>query len=118
MSFIKKHKVIFIILLFLILIGLTLFLSIKIFQYNHPTHYKFNDRFIIGNTIENIEAEYGPLDFKGYTLDGLKVGRYLAEKGTASFWAQVMGDSDVDVYYYIYFDVEGIAKEVYLGRIA
>ena len=60
MSFIKKHKVIFIILLFLILIGLTLFLSIKIFQYNHPTHYKFNDRFIIGNTIENIEAEYGP----------------------------------------------------------
>ena len=31
MSFIKKHKVIFIILLFLILMGLALFLSIKIF---------------------------------------------------------------------------------------
>ena len=118
MSFIKKHKVIFIILLFLILIGLTLFLSIKIFQYNHPTHYKFNDRFIIGNTIENIEAEYGPLEFEGYTLDGLKIGRYLAEKGTANFGAQVMGYSDSDVYYYIFFDNAGIAEKIRLIRIA
>ena len=97
---------------------IALFLAFQIFKYSHPTHYKFNDRFIVGNTIENIEAEYGPLKSVGNTLDGLKVGRYLAEKGTASFGAQAMGYSDVDVYYYIYFDSSGIAEKVRLKRIA
>ena len=59
-----------------------------------------------------------PWNLKDYTLDGLKIGRYLAEKGTASFWAQVMGDSDVDVYYYIFFDNAGIAEKIRLIRIA
>ena len=30
-----------------------------IFFYYHPTHYKYNDRFIIGNTADEIIERYG-----------------------------------------------------------
>ena len=38
---------------------IVLALSISIFWYYHPTYYKYNDRFIIGNTAVEITEEYG-----------------------------------------------------------
>ena len=32
---------------------------ICVFKYYHPTHFAYNDRFIIGNTQEKIEERYG-----------------------------------------------------------
>lgn len=71
-----------------------------------------------GTPSKILKQNMAPWNLNGYTLDGLKIGRYLAEKGTANFGAQVMGYSDLDVYYYIYFDNAGIAEKIRLKRIA
>ncbi len=38
--------------------------SVLLLIYDHSTYYKYNDRFILGNTAENIVARYGEFDFK------------------------------------------------------
>ena len=43
---------------------IALVLSIGIFWYYHPTYYKYNDHFIIGNTAEEIIEEYGKWEGK------------------------------------------------------
>lgn len=72
MSFVKNNKKLFVFLLSVLILIVIVFTGIKIFQYYHPTYYKFNDRFVIGNSIENIEERYGPLDFVGYTIRWIK----------------------------------------------
>ena len=41
-----------------------LVVSIGMFWYYHPTHYRYNDRFILGNTEENIVERYGDFSKK------------------------------------------------------
>lgn len=92
--------------------GHIVFSGMKIFQYYHPTYYKYNDRFIIGNSIENIEDRYGPLQFEGYTTDGLRVGRYFADEGVPDIDIAALWRPTYDLYYYIYFNADGIAQKV------
>lgn len=114
MPLIKKRKKWLVFLLsILILIALT-FSGIRIFQYYHPTYYKFNDRFIIGNSIENIEDRYGPLEFAGYTSDGLKIGRYFADEGVPDIDIASLWSPTYDLWYDIYFDENHIAQKVSL----
>ncbi len=42
--------------------------AIGSFWYCHPTHYRYNDRFIIGSTIEQIEEKYGEM-YRWYNPD-------------------------------------------------
>ena len=41
---------------------LLLSISIGIFWYSHPTHYRYNDRFILGRSADEITAKYGAFD--------------------------------------------------------
>ncbi len=55
--------------------------AIGSFWYCHPTHYRYNDRFIIGSTIEQIEEKYGAFDVADYTeKDELYYGAYLVKE--------------------------------------
>ena len=84
------------------------------FRITHPTHPKFNDKFILGSTAEEIIDKYG--DFYSYgsvksiTGEMTAVGVYKAQEKLLlwPFYYQV------DAYYYINFDKDGKAFEVYL----
>lgn len=61
----KKKIITFCICIFIVLV-----LLIGVYWCFHPTHYKFNDRFIIGNTKENIIEKYGEFDYSKYNENG------------------------------------------------
>lgn len=86
-------------------------LSIGIYGYYHPTHYKFNDRFIIGHSAEEITDKYG--DFSKKWVDD-KTGEltrafYMISDNTPEF---IMGYDD-SLWYEICFE-NGIAVKVRL----
>lgn len=56
-----------------------LVITVGIYWYYHPTHYKFNDRFIIGNTEENIVEKYGEFAYREHGENGVTLyGEYVA----------------------------------------
>ena len=112
MTRMKKNKGMVIVFSAILVLILGIIVSGNVFRYYHPTHYKFNDKFVIDNTLENIEERYGPLEFQGYTTDGLKVGRYLAEESSPK--TDLFGHPSYDVWYCIYFNEDDIAQKVSL----
>ena len=57
-----------------------LVLSIGIFHYYHPTHYKFNDRFIIGKTEEDMAMRLYTLLREAETLCDVLIAVEPSEK--------------------------------------
>lgn len=45
-----------------------LVLAVGVFWYFHPTYYKFNDRFILGNSEDGITEKYGEFDYGKYVV--------------------------------------------------
>ena len=100
----KKHKKsIFIFIIITSLIG-------GIFWYYHPTHYKYNDRFIVGSSIDQIIAKYGDFDKVFYADSENKTvnsAGYLVQPEKKGF----LGTS-WEKYYMIVFDATGKAINV------
>ncbi len=89
---------------------IVLAISIGVFWYYHPTHYKFNDRFIIGNTEEKIVDKYGAFSISHNNDAGeISYGAYMIRDNTPEL---IMGYDD-SLWYEIYFK-NGIATEVRL----
>jgi hypothetical protein len=85
-------------------------LLIGTFWYFHPTHYKFNDQFILGSSQEEITQKYGDFFQTGHNDRGeLTQGSYLIRSDTPEW---IMG-YDNSLWYDIYFQ-DGIAVEVQL----
>ena len=83
-----------------------------VFRYYHPTHFSYNDRFIIGNTQEKITEKYGEFYTREIGADGqLKCGIYMIRDDTPEL---IMG-YDNSLWYEIYFE-NGVAAEVCLRR--
>jgi len=81
-----------------------------IFKYYHPTHFAYNDRFIIGNTQEKIEEKYGGFTETRTNKDGeTTYGVYMIRDNTPEW---IMGYDD-SLWYEIYFE-NGVAVEVRL----
>lgn len=81
-----------------------------IFKYYHPTHFKYNDRFIIGNTEQEIIQKYGEFDRISKNNDNKTVkGTYMIRDDTPEL---IMG-YDNSLWYNIIFE-NGIAVNVYL----
>lgn len=83
---------------------------ICVFKYYHPTHFAYNDRFIIGNTQERIEEKYG----KFYSISKnsdleITCGIYMIRDNTPE-WIMSYDNS---LWYEIYFE-DGIAVKVKL----
>ncbi len=80
------------------------------FWYYHPTHYQFNDRFIIGSTKQEIIEKYGEPYSSGESSMTYRIRDNTPE------WVMSYDDS---LWYEIYFN-DGIAeyvklREGYLG---
>ena len=103
----KKYKRIIITLIVsMLLIG-------GVFWYYHPTHYKYNDRFIIGSSIEEITSEYGDFDKIFYTDSSnstISGAGYLVQQEKQGY----LGTSP-EKYYMIVFDSTGKAISVSIG---
>ena len=83
---------------------------IGVFKYYHPTHFAYNDRFIIGNTQEKIVEKYGEFYGTRTNNDGaITRGVYMIRDNTPEL---IMG-YDNSLWYEIYFE-EGVAVKVKL----
>ena len=101
----KKKTIIFLAGLVLICI-----VFVCVFKYYHPTHFAYNDRFIIGNTQEKIEEKYGEFNGTRTNNDGeIAYGVYMIDDNMPE-WIMSYDDS---LWYEIYFD-NGVAVEVKL----
>lgn len=83
---------------------------ICVFKYYHPTHFAYNDRFIIGNTQEKIEEKYGEF-YNIHKNDNGEItcGTYMIRDNTPEW---IMGYDD-SLWYEIYFE-DGVAVKVQL----
>lgn len=88
--------------LFIIGFGIALGMY-KNFRKTHSTHYKYNDSWIIGKTLEEIQERYGEFDLKLDTKKAYYVG--AEDYG--------IDPSYIDFYYYITFK-DDIATDVYV----
>ena len=87
-----------------------LVLSIGIFRYYHPTHYKFNDRFIIGKSEADIIERYGEFTKSRRNEAGeITYGTYMIRDNTP----ELIMSYDNSLWYEVYFE-NGIAKEIRL----
>ena len=101
-----KKKIIIILAIVILIIAT----FVGIFKYYHPTHFAYNDRFIIGNTQENIEEKYG--EFYGTQKndnDEITCGIYMIRDNTPE-WIMSYDNS---LWYEIYFE-DGVAVKVKL----
>lgn len=81
-----------------------------IFFYYHPTYYKYNDRFVIGNTADKITEKYGEFSQVRRSEDGeLTCGIYMVRDNTP----EMIMSYDNSLWYEIYFQ-DGIAVSITL----
>ena len=98
------------IIIILASIVLIVIASICIFKYYHPTHFAYNDRFIIGNTQEEIIEKYGEFDGTHKNIYGeTTCGVYMIHGNTP----EMIMSYDDSLFYEIYFE-DGVAVEVKL----
>ena len=84
--------------------------SIGIFKYYHPTHFAYNDRFIVGNTQEKIIGKYGEFYGIHKNSDGeITRGTYMIRDITP----ELIMSYDDSLWYEICFE-DGIAVKVQL----
>jgi hypothetical protein len=103
----KMKKKIIIVLASVILIVATFIFA---FNYYHPTHFAYNDRFIIGNTQEKIIEKYGEFNGTRTNNDGnISYGVYMIRDNTP----ELIMSYDNSLWYEIYFE-DGIAVKVKL----
>jgi len=87
-----------------------LVILIGIFWHYHPTHYKYNDRFILGNTEESIIEKYGDFSREFRNKSGeITCGVYMIRDNTP----ELIMSYDDSLWYEVYFE-SGIAVEVRL----
>ena len=89
---------------------IALAISVGVFWYCHPTHYKYNDRLIIGNTSEKITERYGEFYYVSYNEAGdIYCATYMIRDNTP----EMIMSYDDSLWYEIYF-LNGIAVRVSL----
>jgi len=89
---------------------------IAVFRYTYPTHFSFNDRFVLGSTQAQIVEKYGAFDSAMRDENGdLVRGAYMIHDDTPE-WIMSYDDS---LWYDVYFEndvaVEVRLREGYIG---
>ena len=81
-----------------------------VFKYYHPTHFAYNDRFVVCNTVEKIVDKYGEFYSTHGGADGeISCGVYKIRGNTS----ELMMGYDDSLWYEIYFE-DGVAVQVSL----
>lgn len=84
--------------------------AIAVFRYCHPTHYKFNDRFVIGSTSEEITNKYGDFYHVRFGEDNqITSAEYMIHDNEPEW---IMGYDD-SLWYVLEFK-DGIVTDVHL----
>ena len=78
---------------------------VLLFVCSHPTYYKYNDWWVQGRTLSQVEARYGPFDIR---RNGV-LGYYIYTDN-----GPIMPDH-LPHYYYLEYDDNGIVRNVYEG---
>jgi hypothetical protein len=98
----KRYKKILLILIsFLIVVG-------GWYWFEHPTDYRYSDRFVLGNTIDEITSKYGAFD-KVFTSDTNAIthaGYVIQEERVGPL------GTTYEKYYWIKFDINGKAIHI------
>ena len=95
-----------------IIIAITAILAvifIGIYWHNHPTHYLYEDDWIIGKNASQIEQRYGAYDINSKTFYGTLIKGYCVKSQSTDYW---WGDVSWPEYYMIHFDENGKAYKV------
>lgn len=75
--------------------------AVNYYVFSHATYYRYNDNYVLGNTLEKIEKRYGPVDEK-WNRAGEECAAYKTE-----------ADLDqVQNYYIMYFDEDGTVSRI------
>ena len=88
----------------LIAVQIAIAVPMSLYIASHTAHYKYNDWWIVGRSIEEVETHYGEFDIRV----GNRVGYYLYTGNRMP----IMSDS-APRYYYMEFDENNIIREVY-----
>lgn len=84
--------------------------SIGLFRYYYPTHYPYNDRFVLGSSPEEITKRYGEFDRVMKNINGkLSTGEYMICDNTP----ELVMSYDNSLWYIISFE-NGIATGIEL----
>ena len=107
-SCIKKKwnkKIVVAFILNLVLLGCT-----KLFISSHSTYYRYNDWWILGNEISEVQEKYGEPDLGNYAQGKSgEVGYYIYTDN-----GPIMPDY-LEHYYYIKYNEDGIVTKVYVS---
>ena len=94
----------------LLFAAIVLALSAALWMYIHPTHYRFNDRAVLGSTETAIVEKYGAFSTSRRSEDGILIcGAYMVRDNTP----ELIMSYDNSLWYEIYFE-DGIAVSVRL----
>lgn len=102
-----KKKIIITASCFVVLVAVVA--SICVFRHYHPTHWRYNDSFIIGSTEEQIVEKYG--EFDGQKGSSGNVKSYMIRDNIPELWLSI----DDSLWYDITFR-DGIAVKVELRQ--
>lgn len=97
----KYRKILLILISLLIVVGAWYWVE-------HPTDYRYNDHFVMGNTMDAITAKYGAFD-KVFTSDTNVIthaGYVIQEQKVGPL------GTTYEKYYWITFDSDGIAIHI------
>ena len=104
MKVILKHKaMVIIIAIIAILISCA-----AIYWYYHPKYWRYNDRWIIGRTYDEVVERYGEFD--------VTYGIIYETRLTGAYFLYQYGGTDITRrYYYVGFDINGVADRISTG---
>ena len=95
---------------FILFLCIIFVLALGIFRHYHPTHYKYNDRFVIGTTEKKIVEKYGQFSRVLRNEAGeILYGIYKIRDNTP----ELIMSYDNSLWYKIYFE-NGVAVRVEL----
>lgn len=80
-------------------------IAMGVFYFSHSTYWKYNDWWIVGNDIDSVEKKYGEFDIN---LEYRKA--YYIGKDNS-----IIMPSNLEKYYWIEIDDNGIVTKVYKG---
>ena len=109
-----KKKVCFITIM--IYLYIIVCFSVSLLIYDHSTYYKYNDRFILGNTAENVVARYGEFDFKAKPQENGRKGYSGYYIEPYFYWDIFLFDSYSEAYC-IFWNEDGEAYDVAICKI-
>lgn len=101
---------------FLILsISAIMLTAVVLFISSHSTHIKYNDWWIVGNSIDNIKKRYGEFDFSNFRQgyrNGASCGYYVGNDRYALIC------DNAEYYYIMYYDSNGVVTDVKFDRLS